>query len=637
VLLTALQEFPTESLRFKQLADERAATITRSASVKRIQAMADLEFFKGSAPGFLQLLERQVEERAYMAGQELMVEGEEGSTLYVLLSGEVSVLVGGVPVNKPKDDMPIFGEGSILTSAPRTATVTATTLCSVKLLHKQVLLDAFDRFPEERAKLEQHMFRRKRELAASLHRRKSVDKFTGSTLQQCEHFRQCPLHILAELAAQANSFVFHHGDEIVTEDQAASNSDYLMILQRGVALATSRGVKVGELKQNSTWCEDVVLEVSNKHLSTVRAMTTCVVQLIPGQAVRDALEYDDEEHERLFNVAISMRKTVMLLTMAERGIDAAEALRIAGGAGGFKKKQDQANQDKEDPNKTGHRFRKIQRAKKFLDRAKNAHAQGDAPQAHAKASTQKAANAKSAGGKISAALQSMKALTGLKLGSQGGPALLRGTALMNLMKESHGEPSATGELRQQNEAAPDSSDEEERSRGVTSLSTSLRTVRALKRLRSTNKDPQAGQASGRKETSELLKSKSFCREMDLQRKNGEVFFMDLPVRGTTVREVEREREQNLILRAAIDYSKRDTVNPAPSYERRYNESSHRVFVLSQTCLSAGDLLKGTMRDVNRTVMRRRSQSPLQLPPLVSAVPAEDRAGLTPESFSDPDS
>ena len=113
MLLTALQEFPTESLRFKQLADERAATITRSASVKRIQAMADLEFFKGSAPGFLQLLERQVEERAYMAGQELMVEGEDGSTLYVLLSGEVSVLVGGVPVNKPKDDMPIFGEGSI--------------------------------------------------------------------------------------------------------------------------------------------------------------------------------------------------------------------------------------------------------------------------------------------------------------------------------------------------------------------------------------------------------------------------------------------------------------------------------------------------------------------------------------------
>ena len=107
MLLTALQEFPTESLRFKQLADERAATITRSASVKRIQAMADLEFFKGSAPGFLQLLERQVEERAYMAGQELMVEGEEGSTLYVLLSGEVSVLVGGVPVNKPKDEAAI--------------------------------------------------------------------------------------------------------------------------------------------------------------------------------------------------------------------------------------------------------------------------------------------------------------------------------------------------------------------------------------------------------------------------------------------------------------------------------------------------------------------------------------------------
>merc|ERR1719440_1305302 len=108
--------------------------------------------------------------------------------------------------------------------------------------------------------------------------------------------------------------------------------------------------------------------------------------------------------------------------------------------------------------------------------------------------------------------------------------------------------------------------------------------------------------------------------MDLHRKDGQVFFMDLPVHGTTMRAVEKEREQNLILRAAIDYGKRDTLNPAPSYERRYNESSHRVFLLAQTCLSAGDLLKTTMRDVQRPVARRDS-STLHLPPLVPAVPA----------------
>ena len=68
-----------------------------------------------------------------------------------------------------------------------------------------------------------------------------------------------------------------------------------------------------------------------------------MVQLIPGQAVRDALEFDEEEHERLHHVAISMRKTVLLLTMAERGLDASEALRIASNVP-FKRKADKAKE-----------------------------------------------------------------------------------------------------------------------------------------------------------------------------------------------------------------------------------------------------------------------------------------------------
>jgi len=119
--------------------------------------------------------------------------------------------------------------------------------------------------------------------------------------------------------------------------------------------------------------------------------------------------------------------------------------------------------------------------------------------------------------------------------------------------------------------------------------------------------------------------------MHLKQRNGQVLFMDLPVNGTTVRAVEKEKEQNLILRAAIDYGKRDRLDPAPSYERRYNESSHRAFLLAQTCLSAGDLLKHTMRDIARPVVHRtpttsRDESALRLPPLAGVVPEEDTKG-----------
>ena len=51
------------------------------------------------------------------------------------------------------------------------------------------------------------MLRRKRELAASLHRRKSVDRYSGVALMNCEHFRQSPVHILAELATQFSNNV----------------------------------------------------------------------------------------------------------------------------------------------------------------------------------------------------------------------------------------------------------------------------------------------------------------------------------------------------------------------------------------------------------------------------------------------
>ena len=55
----------------------------------RVSSTSELEVFQGSAAGFIQLLDRHLEERAYMAGQEMMVEGEEGNSVFILLSGEV--------------------------------------------------------------------------------------------------------------------------------------------------------------------------------------------------------------------------------------------------------------------------------------------------------------------------------------------------------------------------------------------------------------------------------------------------------------------------------------------------------------------------------------------------------------------
>ena len=77
----------------------------------------------------------------------------------------------------------------------------ATNLCDVKVLYREAVLDAFAKFPEERTKLEEAMTARKKAMAKSMHRRQSVEAFTGLALQECEQFKNSPLEFVTALAS----------------------------------------------------------------------------------------------------------------------------------------------------------------------------------------------------------------------------------------------------------------------------------------------------------------------------------------------------------------------------------------------------------------------------------------------------
>jgi CRP-like cAMP-binding protein len=105
-----------------------------------------------SIPGAkLKLLAFTSDRVAYEADRIIFKEGESGDAAYVLLSGEVDVIVtsptGPVKINTIGDNA-IVGEIAILSDSPRTATIRTTTRTEVLRIHKQHFLRLLAEVPE---------------------------------------------------------------------------------------------------------------------------------------------------------------------------------------------------------------------------------------------------------------------------------------------------------------------------------------------------------------------------------------------------------------------------------------------------------------------------------------------------------
>jgi Na+:H+ antiporter len=93
--------------------------------------------------------------RCIAAGEYIIREGDEGSSLYYILSGGVLVLqteMGEAPVAELGAGQ-LFGEMAALTGGRRSASVVATAACQVLELPAEQLREAFGREPELREQL----------------------------------------------------------------------------------------------------------------------------------------------------------------------------------------------------------------------------------------------------------------------------------------------------------------------------------------------------------------------------------------------------------------------------------------------------------------------------------------------------
>jgi small-conductance mechanosensitive channel/CRP-like cAMP-binding protein len=142
-----------ELRRGPPVARERAPDEATAAARARLSTVP---FFAAMPDELVGALSRGARVLEYGAGEDVVVQGDAGDACYVIESGSLAVLVseGGssrqVAVLEPGD---LFGEMSLLTGEPRTATVRALDDARVVRLGAESLKDVLAKAPEQASRL----------------------------------------------------------------------------------------------------------------------------------------------------------------------------------------------------------------------------------------------------------------------------------------------------------------------------------------------------------------------------------------------------------------------------------------------------------------------------------------------------
>ncbi|NJK35092.1 MAG: cyclic nucleotide-binding domain-containing protein [Oscillatoriales cyanobacterium SM2_2_1] len=115
-------------------------------SIDRLLLVRRVPIFKELRDDFLVRLASIMNEVTFPAAKTIFAEGQEGRSLYIIVSGRVRVHLG-------EKDLAIlekgscFGEMSLFDAEPRSASVTAIVGCDCLVLTQQQLYEAIDETP----------------------------------------------------------------------------------------------------------------------------------------------------------------------------------------------------------------------------------------------------------------------------------------------------------------------------------------------------------------------------------------------------------------------------------------------------------------------------------------------------------
>ncbi|MDJ1176462.1 Crp/Fnr family transcriptional regulator [Roseofilum capinflatum] len=142
------------------------------SSVDRLLFVRGVPIFKELRDDFLVRLASIMDELSFPAGQTIFTQGQEGRSLYIVVSGRVRVHIGDRDLAY-LDKGTTFGEMSLFDAEPRSASVTAIETCDCLVLTQQQLYDAIDETPGIAVNIIRLLSRRIRELNQKINAQES--------------------------------------------------------------------------------------------------------------------------------------------------------------------------------------------------------------------------------------------------------------------------------------------------------------------------------------------------------------------------------------------------------------------------------------------------------------------------------
>lgn len=136
-------------------------------SIDRLLFIRRVPIFKELRDDFLVRLASVMDEVLFEPNYTIITEGQEGRSMYIVVSGKVSVHLKGQELAK-LDEGTCFGEMSVFDAEPRSASVTTLEPCNCLVLTQQQLYDAIDETPGIAVNVIRLLSRRIRELNREL-------------------------------------------------------------------------------------------------------------------------------------------------------------------------------------------------------------------------------------------------------------------------------------------------------------------------------------------------------------------------------------------------------------------------------------------------------------------------------------
>lgn len=132
-------------------------------SVERLLFVRGVPIFQELRDDFLVRLASVMDELSFPAQHIIFTEGQEGRSLYIVISGRVRVHIGDRDLAQLEQGT-CFGEMALFDAEPRSASVTTLESCECLMLTQQQLYDAIDETPGIAVNIIRLLSRRIREL-----------------------------------------------------------------------------------------------------------------------------------------------------------------------------------------------------------------------------------------------------------------------------------------------------------------------------------------------------------------------------------------------------------------------------------------------------------------------------------------